>query len=45
MKSFSKAIGYHLIKVFPDIQFIMAHMGGMKYLDAWSGCTWVDKDR
>lgn len=31
-----------MIKVFPDIQFITAHMGGMKYLDAWSGCTWVD---
>lgn len=31
-----------MIKVFPDIHFITAHMGGMKYLDAWSGCTWVD---
>lgn len=31
-----------MIKVFPDIQFITAHMGGVKYLDAWSGCTWVD---
>lgn len=31
-----------MIKVFPDIEFITAHMGGMKYLDAWSGCTWVD---
>ena len=31
-----------MIKVFPDIKFITAHMGGMKYLDAWSGCTWVD---
>lgn len=31
-----------MIKVFPDIQFITAHMGGMKYLDAWSGCTWID---
>lgn len=31
-----------MIMVFPDIQFITAHMGGMKYLDAWSGCTWVD---
>lgn len=31
-----------IIKVFPDIQFITAHMGGMKYLDAFSGCTWVD---
>lgn len=31
-----------MIKVFPDITFITAHMGGVKYLDAWSGCTWVD---
>lgn len=31
-----------MIKVFPDIQFITAHVGGVKYLDAWSGCTWVD---
>ncbi|WP_425445845.1 amidohydrolase family protein [Dethiothermospora halolimnae] len=31
-----------MIKVFPDITFITAHMGGMKYLDAFSGCTWVD---
>lgn len=31
-----------MIKVFPDIEFITAHMGGAKYLDAWSGCTWVD---
>ena len=31
-----------MIKIFPDIEFITAHMGGMKYLDAWSGCTWVD---
>ena len=31
-----------MIKVFPDIQFITAHMGGVKCLDAWSGCTWVD---
>lgn len=31
-----------MIKIFPDIQFITAHMGGVKYLDAWSGCTWVD---
>ena len=31
-----------MIKVFPDINFITAHMGGMKYLDAWSGCTMVD---
>ncbi|WP_160718189.1 amidohydrolase family protein [Isachenkonia alkalipeptolytica] len=31
-----------MIKIFPDIQFITAHMGGMKYLDALSGCKWVD---
>ncbi len=31
-----------MIKVFPDIEFITAHLGGVKYLDAWSGCTWVD---
>lgn len=31
-----------MIKVFPDLHFITAHLGGMKYLDAWSGCTWVD---
>lgn len=31
-----------MIKIFPDIHFITAHMGGMKYLDAWSACTWVD---
>lgn len=31
-----------MIKVFPDITFITAHMGGVKYLDAWSGCSWVD---
>lgn len=31
-----------IIKVFPDLDIITAHMGGMKYLDAWSACTWVD---
>lgn len=31
-----------IIKVFPDVNFITAHMGGMKYLDAYSGCTYVD---
>ena len=31
-----------MIKIFPDINFITAHMGGMKYLDAWSGTTFVD---
>lgn len=31
-----------MIQVFPDINFITAHMGGMKFLDAISGCTYVD---
>lgn len=31
-----------MIKIFPDIDFITAHMGGMKYLDAYSGTTFVD---
>lgn len=31
-----------MIKIFPDIDFITAHMGGMKYLDAYSGSTFVD---
>ncbi len=31
-----------IIKVFPDIDIITAHLGGMKYMDAISGCTYVD---
>jgi len=31
-----------MIKVFPDLDIITAHLGGMKYMDAISGCTFVD---
>jgi predicted TIM-barrel fold metal-dependent hydrolase len=31
-----------MIKVFPDLDIITAHLGGMKYMDAISGCTYVD---
>ena len=31
-----------MIQIFPDITFITAHMGGMKWQDAISGCGYVD---
>ena len=31
-----------MIQVFPDLEIITAHLGGMKWQDAVSGCTWVD---
>lgn len=31
-----------MIKIFPDLDIITAHLGGMKYMDAISGCTYVD---
>ena len=31
-----------MIQVFPDLDVITAHLGGMKWQDALSGCTWVD---
>lgn len=31
-----------MIQVFPDLNIITAHLGGMKWADAVSGCTWVD---
>ncbi len=31
-----------MIKVFPDIDFITAHLGGMRYMDAINAVTWVD---
>lgn len=31
-----------MIQVFPDLEVITAHLGGMKWQDALSGCTWVD---
>ena len=31
-----------MIQVFPDLQIITAHLGGMKWQDAVSGCTWAD---
>jgi len=31
-----------MIQVFPDLEIITAHLGGMKWPDAVSGCTWVD---
>lgn len=31
-----------MIQVFPDLDIITAHLGGMKWQDAVSGCTWAD---
>lgn len=31
-----------MIQVFPDLEVITAHLGGMKWQDAVSGCTWAD---
>ena len=31
-----------MIQVFPDLEVITAHLGGMKWQDALTGCTWVD---
>ena len=31
-----------MIQVFPDLDIITAHLSGMKWQDAVSGCTWVD---
>lgn len=31
-----------MIQIFPDLQVITAHLGGMKWQDAVSGCTWAD---
>lgn len=31
-----------MIQVFPDLDVITAHLGGMKWQDAVSGCAWVD---
>lgn len=31
-----------MIRIFPDVKFITAHLGGMQYLDALAGCTYVD---
>lgn len=31
-----------MIQVFPDVDFITAHMGGMKWPDAITGCSYVD---
>ncbi len=31
-----------MIQIFPDLDIITAHLGGMKWTDAVSGCTWAD---
>lgn len=31
-----------MIQVFPDLDVITAHLGGMKWQDALSGCSWAD---
>ncbi len=31
-----------MIQIFPDVTFITSHMGGMKWQDALTGCTYVD---
>lgn len=31
-----------MIQIFPDVTFITAHMGGMKWQDAINGCGYVD---
>lgn len=31
-----------MIQAFPDVTFITAHLGGMKWQDAITGCTFVD---
>lgn len=31
-----------MIRVFPDLDIITAHLGGMKWPDAVTGCTWAD---
>lgn len=31
-----------MIQIFPDLTVITAHLGGTKYLDALTGCTWAD---
>ena len=31
-----------MIQVFPDLDVITAHLGGMKWQDAVTGCTWAD---
>lgn len=31
-----------MIQIFPDVTFITAHMGGMKWQDAITGCGYVD---
>lgn len=31
-----------MIQIFPDLEIITAHLGGMKWPDAVSGCTWAD---
>lgn len=31
-----------MIQIFPDLDVITAHLGGMKWPDAVSGCTWAD---
>lgn len=31
-----------MIQVFPDVKFITAHMGGMKWQDAITACSYVD---
>lgn len=31
-----------MIQIFPDLEIITAHLGGMKWQDAVSGCTWAD---
>ncbi|MDE7218497.1 MAG: amidohydrolase [Oscillospiraceae bacterium] len=31
-----------MIQIFPDLDIITAHLGGMKWQDAVSGCTWAD---
>ncbi len=31
-----------MIRIFPDVTFITAHMGGMKWQDAVTGCGFVD---
>ena len=31
-----------MIQIFPDLNIITAHLGGMKWPDAVTGCTWAD---
>lgn len=31
-----------MIQIFPDLTVITAHLGGAKFMDAVTGCTWAD---